>query len=245
MQTCSMNVLLHMLWFDSTIAQLDAAGEGASIPSELIAGRKSASSRPGSPRVCRAVPGQPDIRFRSAVARLPGPCRPADSRPKRDAVRTAADKNGTAQTLLRWNSLQKCGKFVRSLSESWKRPKRGSGRTMFSAGENGDSVKRSVSARAPRPARRWRTLVVPVDDMVGKGPLQPRQQTGDTPHSRMPRGRVRRSWKSRLSRSGLGYAATQRLKASVGPTFAGEGQPAGTPLGRLRLDQTMRGRPAR
>ena len=29
---------LHMLWFDSTMAQRGAAGEGASIPSELIGG---------------------------------------------------------------------------------------------------------------------------------------------------------------------------------------------------------------
>ena len=75
---------------------------------------------------------------------------PADRRPERGAERTTADKNGAAQTPLRWNGLQKCGKFVRSRSESWKRPKHGSERTMFSAGENDDGVKRSdwISARA-------------------------------------------------------------------------------------------------
>ena len=147
----------------------------------------------------------------------------------------------------RWNSLQNCGKPVGSRSESRKRPKHGSRRTMFSAGENDDGVKRSdwISARAPRPARRWRTLVVPVGGMAGKEPIQ--QQTDDTPHSRTPRASVHRSWKSCLSRNGLdiGHAAApQRLKASVGPAFSGEGSPAETPLSRPQLDQTMRGRPA-
>lgn len=107
---------------------------------------------------------------------------------------------------------------------------------MFSAGENDDGVKRSdwVSARALRPARRWRDLVVLGGDMAGKEP--PQQQTDDTLHSRMFRGSVRRSWRSCSSRNGLGHAAAlQRLKTSVEPALASEGRPSETPLAARSL----------